>query len=285
MFILTDAKVMLSHKTGREQRPAITIIRCFLFLLVVFQSCGPIKEVVTPDPTRHTLNQTLTGMRQNETRFDFLNTRFSGSASIDGIQYSVSGTIRIKKDSTIFVSVAPLLGIEIARLLITPDTVKMVNRLDNTFYVGNMEILNRMFNTHLDYYMLQALLIGNDFSHFSSEGFSLSRSNGNIVLISEKRRPLKNPGTEQFQHKLLLSGETFRIKENLLYEKNTQRSLQVRYHSFSRVENQFVPRELSVIFSGIDGQAGASLHFSRTVLNEARAIVFSIPEHYRQIQL
>ncbi len=254
-------------------------------VLAALYSCGPIREAVVPDPSRHVLHETLAGMKQNETVFDFLNTRFSGTANIDGVDYSVGGTIRIKNDSAIFVSVSPLLGIEIARLLITPDTVKMVNRLDNTFYAGNMEILNRMFNTHLDYYMLQALLVGNDFSHFSSSGFSVSGHNGDIILLSENRYPENSPDNHRFQHRLLLSSETYRIQENLLYEASSQRSLQVKYDGFSRVDGQLVPQELSMIFSGTGGQAGLRLRFNRTVFNQERAIVFTIPGHYRQIHL
>ncbi len=285
MAMPATATVMPFYKTRKLKRANIAI-KCFIIVFMLFLlACGSIREAVVPDPARHVLHETLAGMKQNETVFDFLNTRFSGTASIDGVDYSVGGTIRIKNDSAIFVSVSPLLGIEIARLLITPDTVKMVNRLDNTFYAGNMEILNRMFNTRLDYYMLQALLVGNDFSHFSSRGFSVSGNNGDIILFSGNRRPENSPDNHRFQHRLLLSSETYRIQENLLYEASSQRSLQVRYDGFSHVDGQLVPQELSMIFSGTGGQAGVRLRFSRTVLNQERAILFTIPEHYRQIHL
>ncbi len=253
-------------------------------VLIILSACGPIREAVAPDPSRHTLQETLAGMKQNETTFRFLNTRFSGSATIEGIDYNVSGTLRIRSDSAIFVSVAPLLGIEIARLLITPDTVKMVNRLDNTFYAGNMELLNRMFGTYLDFKMLQALLVGNDFSHFSGGGFNASQDNGNVILFAANRYPANNVGNHRFQHRLIVSGESYRITENLLHETAPQRSLQVKYHSFSRVEEQFIPQEISMIFSDAGGQAGVNLRFSRIVLNEERSFAFTIPNHYRQIR-
>ncbi len=275
------AKPLLISSTRKQTN----ISRLLVTLVIIFHSCSPIREAVVPDPTRHTINETLSGMRENETRFHFLHTRFSGSASIDGTEYSISGTLRIKHDSAIFVSVAPLLGIEIARLLITPDTVKMVNRLENTFYAGNIEVLNRMFNTSVDYYMLQALLVGNDFSHFATTGFNLSHHDDHLVLFSENRSLVGGTASHRFQNRLLLSSDTYRIMENLVYETAAQRSLQVKYHRFSRVDDQVVPEDISLVFSGADGQAGIRLQFSRTVLNEERSMVFTIPGHYREIHL
>ena len=285
MFIPSFQKVASDNNNGnvKHSKPFVQLV--LLVVFIVLHSCGPIREAVTPDPSRHTLQETLTGIKQNETTFTFLNTRFSGSANIEGVDYNVSGTLRIKKDSLIFVSVAPLLGIEIARLLITPDTFKMVNRLDNTFYAGNLEILNSMLGTYLDFYMLQALLTGNDFNHFSSKGFKISSKNGNLDLFSANRHPENHEGGHHFQHRLLVNGETYRIIKNLLYEVESQRSLQVNYNRFSRVDGQYIPQEVSMIFSDASGQTGVNLRFSRIVLNEERSFAFTIPEHYRQIHL
>ena len=254
-------------------------------VLATLVSCSPIREAVTPEPAKHSLHETLSGLKQNETSFTFLNTRFSGSANIEGVDYSISGTLRIKNDSAIFVSVSPLLGIEIARLLVTPDTLKLVNRLDNTFYAGNMEIINKILGTCLDFQMLQALLTGNDFNHFSSSGFNVSEDNGNIVLFTQNRYPLDNTECNHFQHRILLNSQTFRIMENLLHDPESRRSLQVKYHGFSLVDGQYVPQEVSMVFSDTGGQTSVNLRFSRVVLNEERSLVFNIPGHYRQIQL
>lgn len=284
MCMLATKKMASIQKNCALKRSNQFIISVFLIVLTILSACGPIREAVAPDPSRHTLQETLTGIKQNETTFRFLNTRFSGSATIEGVDYSISGTLRIKSDSAIFVSVAPLLGIEIARLLITPDTVKMVNRIDNTFYAGNMELLNSMFGTFMDFKMLQALLVGNDFSHFSSEGFRVSQNNGDIILFDGSRYPANNLGDHRFQHRLVVNGENYRITENLLHETKPQRSLQVKYNGFSRVDGQFIPQEISMIFSDSGGQAGLNLRFSRTVLNEERSFAFTVPNHYRQIR-
>lgn len=284
MLLQATPKLLTAPEKGTVKRLKQLTVPTVFFALMLLVSCGPIRETVAPDPTRHTLQETLAGIRQNETSFKSLNARFSGSATIEGSYYSINGTLRIKKDSAIFVSVAPLLGIEIARLLVTPDTVKMVNRIENTFYAGNMEILNRMLGTYLDYHMLEALLTGNDFNHFSARDFHVSTNNGDLILFSRNRHPQNLAEGVRFQNRLVVNSKTYRITENVLHENEAQRNLQVRYLGFSRVDNQLVPREISMIFSDRSGQTSVDLQFSRIVLNEESSFAFNIPGHYREIR-
>src|SRR5207253_1686290 len=62
-------------------------------------------------------------MKENEFHYDYLSTKFSADANIDGNNNSFEVTLRAKKDSVIWMSISPALGIEAARILITCDSV------------------------------------------------------------------------------------------------------------------------------------------------------------------
>ncbi len=253
-----------------------------VILLLVLHACGPIKDVVTPEVEEMSVSRTLTALKDNETSFDFFATRFSGVATIDNSSFNVSGNIRIRKDSAIYVSISPLLGIEMARVLVTPDKVKIINRLDGTYYEGEVGNINNILNTQLDYYMLQSILVGNDFGHFSSDNFRVSSDKGRVFLQNPGRSPSSaNTGGLVFQQNLWLDSESFRITENLLYEPLTRRSMRARYERFDLVAGQHVPREMSLTF--VDPVTRAELHiqYSRTTINDTRPITFSIPDRYR----
>src|SRR5215204_4379643 len=72
-----------------------------------------------------------------------------------------SVTIRIKKDSVIWISMVPGLGIEAARIRITPDTIQILNRLQRQYIAGNFSMLKNKFNIAASFEMLQAMLLGN----------------------------------------------------------------------------------------------------------------------------
>ncbi len=252
-------------------------------LMLVISACRPVRDVVTPvpDPDRLSVDHALASLRAAETSFDHFFTRFSGLANFQGSEYSIAGHIRIKKDSAIFVSIAPLLGIEIARVLLTPDSVKIVNRIDNTFFVGDYRYISSFLNTYADFHMLQALLVGNDFSHFPYENFTLSNDKNKILLQSNDRRP---PGRGMqnlsFQQNLWLNNQSFNIEENLLYEPLTRRSLRARYISHAKVDDQTLPQEFMLVFTEPGMRASIDMRYSRTSLAGERPISFSIPSTY-----
>ncbi len=247
-------------------------------------ACGPLREAVTPDREEPAIpvSATLEAMRNSETSFDFFSTRFSGVATIDNSTFSVSGNIRIRKDSAIFVSVSPLLGIEMARLLITPDKVQLINRLEGTYFEGDMAYVNSILNTQLDFHMLQSMLVGNDFEHFSQDDFRLSHDRDQLLLQHPSRRAMAGP-EQSFQQNLWLSPDTHRITENLLYDPNTRRSMRTRYDSFNQVNGQAVPGELSVVMIEPGTRAELSLRYTRTSIDEPASMHFSVPDRYRRI--
>ncbi len=255
-----------------------------IILLLALHACGPLKEVVTPEVEEISVSRTLAALKAGETSFDFFATRFSGVATIDNSSFNVSGNIRIRKDSAIYVSISPLLGIEMARVLVTPDEVKVINRLDGTYFEGEMGFINNILNTHLDYYMLQAILVGNDFDHFSSDNFRVSVDRGKLLLQNTGRTPKSgNISGLFFQQNLWLDSESFRITENLLYDPLTRRSMRTRYERFDQVTGQHVPREISMTFVDPVTRADLSLRYSRTTIDEPRPITFSVPDRYRPI--
>ncbi len=252
-------------------------------LILLISACRPARDVVTPvpDTDRLSVEYIIASLRASETSFDNLYTRFSGTASLEGNHFSISGHMRMKKDSAIFISMAPLLGIEIARVLLTPDSVKIVNRIDNTYFIGDYRFIHGFLNTYLDFHMLQALLVGNDFSHFPYENFTLSNDKDKLLLQSNDRRP---PGrgmrNMSFQQNLWLNNQDFSIEENLLYEPLTRRSLRARYISHAIVDDQTLPREFMLIFTEPGMRASLDIRYNRTSLDTQRPISFSIPGNY-----
>jgi outer membrane lipoprotein-sorting protein len=258
----------------------ITLIALMTALLMV-HACSP-KRILTPIVPDRAVDQVLSSMHAAEATFDFFSARFSGSVNYGGGQTDIGGTIRIRKDSAVFISVAPFLGIEVARILITPDHVKMVNRLESTYFEGDMELINGMLNADLDFYMLQSMLLGNDLPHFSTHNFSLEEDHDMILLHNPRRSPI-DPLTQAYgsiEQKLWLDKHTFRILQTNLYEKDTERNIQARYPSHSIVQGRSFPSEVLLFFSDAASAAHLSVSYSRILIDQPQQITFSIPPRY-----
>jgi hypothetical protein len=267
-----------------NNRSLVLIPRLLLLLLAVatLESCKPTR-VATPVTEAHlmTPDRLVLAMHNNHATFEHFSSRFSGNALIDNQNYNVSGSIRIHKDEAIFVSIAPLLGIEVARALITPDTVKFVNRLEGSYFVGDMRFINSMLNTDLDFYMLQAILLGNDFEHFTAHNFQVMEDRGRLMLHSPSRgRSGAGFAATAMQHNLWLDDESFRIRQALLYDPGRNRSIRAEYHDFSTIDGQLIPSNISLTFTEPMGKAEISIRYNRTTLNVPQQMSFSIPSRY-----
>lgn len=73
----------------------------------------------------------------------------------------VTANIRMTKDSIIWISVsAPIIG-EVARAIITPDSLKAVNKMDKKVYLRDIKNAQDLLNIPFDFKTLQDMIVGN----------------------------------------------------------------------------------------------------------------------------
>src|SRR5215212_2542776 len=100
----------------------------------------------------------------NGNKVDF--TTFSAKVDVDyrggaDKHYDVNANIRMYKDSLIWASVNAVLGIEAMRVLITEDSVFLLDKLNKTFTARSVDYLQEVTSLPLTLNTLQNLLIGN----------------------------------------------------------------------------------------------------------------------------
>ena len=76
-------------------------------------------------------------------------------------KYDVNAFLRMKKDSIIWISINAILGIEAFRVMITPDTVSILDKMNKTIQYHSFSYLRDMTNLPVDFPTLQDLIIGN----------------------------------------------------------------------------------------------------------------------------
>lgn len=104
----------------------------------------------------------LVGLAHNTIDFQtfsgHMHVHYEGS---DGKNNEFNAVVRIKKDSMIWVSINALLGFEAFRLLITRDSVKILDRLHKIARLRSVSYLQEQVHLPLDFAILQDLLVGN----------------------------------------------------------------------------------------------------------------------------
>lgn len=264
----------------------------FLLLLPMLMACKQQKKI-TETPSRCNLDyknaKALTAyLKTNEFVFDKLNAKLTVDATIDSTSNTFSISLRIRKDSIIWMSISKL-GIEGARVFITKDSVKFFNRLNSTYFKGDFSYISRLLNTPLDYEILQSLLVGNSATFYNEdEKLKPGIDNCQYLLgtirkyklrrVMEKGKELKESAQSIYMHP-----ETFKISRILFYEFNPERIFDARFSDYSQVDSaQLFPLKMNY---SIRTQKNITIdvNYAKPRLNEEQSFPFKIPENYEQL--
>ncbi len=86
-----------------------------LALIVFLTGCNTVRRTIR-EPLKEQGSEFLfSNLKSNELKYSRFSARFSASFTRDKNETSFSGQIRIQKDSLIWISISPVLGIEMAR--------------------------------------------------------------------------------------------------------------------------------------------------------------------------
>ncbi|MBK7967166.1 MAG: DUF4292 domain-containing protein [Bacteroidetes bacterium] len=137
-----------------------------MFLILTFHSCKSRQKAVTSPTTivpmeNESVEELMNRLDSSAFKAEWISGKASVKTNQDGNETSFNITLRAKKDSVIWISISPLLGIEVARVMITPDSVMMLDRLHNQYQVNTFEAINKLLQLKVNFEIVQSLLYGN----------------------------------------------------------------------------------------------------------------------------
>ncbi|HNW97577.1 MAG TPA: DUF4292 domain-containing protein [Bacteroidales bacterium] len=258
-------------------------------LYFVFTECNPAKKIIKEPIKDKKADYLFAQLKKNEFKFNWLNIKFSATVKMHKTENSFNGNIRIKKDSIIWISVTPALGIEAFRALITNDSVKMLNRLNDTYISSDFAYITNLIHTDIDFDMLQSLLVGNDFSYYENNVFKATVDGMQYLLSTVGRGKLKKyVKTSDDSLKLLvqdiwLDPETYKISRVQLKELKENQKLEAEYSDIKTVDSLLFPFTLKYNASNEKEKIEIKLENTRVTTSGPLEFPFNISSKYQRI--
>ncbi len=269
-------------------------------IIGILFSCKTIKPIAKEYPPLRAA-KLYDNVIENQPQYTSLSIRFSAAVEIDSKSYSFSGTLRIKRDSLIWVTLSPALGIEAARVLITPDSVCFVNRINKTFYAGDYSQLNDIFDMEFDFNSIEAILSHSLFSYppHKNEDRSFKRykttfENSNYILQSLKEKKINkklkkqsrrnNPRKELVAQNINIDSESFKIIKVLIIDFTNNRTLNIDYKDELQFENQSIAKEIFINFTQIEKAGKIEIKYAKVPAEDELSFPYSVPENYTEIR-
>lgn len=291
----------------RNILPYYTFFTALIAVTFFSVSCKHKQKNLKPEQPAQTPADTLAGrcrldyksakalsryMKENEFKFSWVNAKANVQSIVGEKEENFDIRVSVCKDSAMLVSIQYLLGLQVAKVLVTRDSVKFVNYIDKTYFKGDFNYINNLLNADLDFDLLQAVLFGNS-ADFQEEESKLKpvtdRQNCHYMLSTERKRRLKriqagtSEPTDAFQT-LSLNPENYKITRNEFVEPATGRKFIANYSDFTQKDSVFAPYHVDI---DIVAQKNATIKidYVRIEKNTPQKVSLNIPAKYDRIQI
>lgn len=186
---------------------------------------------------------------------------------------SFSANIRIRKDSIIWMNFKKF-SLEGARVLIRPDSIFVIDRLNSQYAAKSFEAAQREYNLPVGFQGLQALLLGNPV-FFSSE--TVASTDSSYYLLLQK--------TDRLEAKYWLDDAKMLLRRLMVNDFRNNRRVDVFASDYQRLEDKqnFSYVRRFNLNSPDMGEMNVEIEFSKVEINVPQKIEFEIPERYEKV--
>lgn len=263
---------------------------CILSILIFsVYSCKTVKQInraIAPKDTTAVIiidqskvdsllmiQRTIENLNRNYIDFKTFNAKIKVDYQDNqGKQPDVTAIVRIIKDSAIWISLtATFINIEIYRVLITKDSVVLMNKKDKEVQYRSIDYLQEVTQIPFDYKTLQDLLIGNPV--FVDSNIVYYKKTDDQILFSMVGH--------YFKHLLTLSSDNYHLTHSKLDDVDLSRSrtADLTYADYENKSgfNFSTYREITV---SEKNRLDISLNFKQYEFNKQLSVSFNIPKNY-----
>lgn len=242
-------------------------------------ACKTKKKVVGVAPTEvNELSikkaENISLLKSKDLIFNTLSVKAKAKIEIGGNKNSATMNIRMEKGRRIWVSITALAGIEVARALITPDSVKVRNNFQSVYLKKPFSYLHRYANQQISFAWLEAILSGNTIPDFVNEKADIKDVNGLWVLEGEK---------EKLAYKVFFDA-VMKVTENTINDVNAGQALKVVYTGTRQpLGDNLFPEGVTINSMSNTKIVNIELEYSGAQRNVPLEFPFTVPAKYEAL--
>jgi hypothetical protein len=240
----------------------------FVVLLVVLSSCG---KRFTGINWNFLDKNTL---EVNEIDFEYFSAKAKLKFKDDKYDVKAKATIRIKKDSLIWMNFSAV-GVSGGRCLITQDSVTLLNIIRKEYYVFTYEDLSAKFNYQMNYDVIQAIILGNMPKKITRED-KVTKNQG-FYEVSLPNDP--------YLLECKVNAQTMKLESVNIREEGSDNNAQINYSNFQLVnKHAFAYKGLvSLIYKVKDDKINTIIdidYIKAQIEDKALKFPFNVPKKY-----
>jgi hypothetical protein len=281
----------------------------FLFfgiVLLALSSCKTTRVATTSDVRPINSNKLIRNIEANAFDYKHLSIKRINCQFDNGkTKTSFRASIQAEKDERITVMLSKL-NIPVGRLWLTPDSVKFINYLEKTYFLGDYRFLSSMMDMDIDFETVHAIISNNVFSLRDEKRDKENRDydtkivEGKYVLESvakpkasdgrpaiNDRRSGRRPGRIQpempVRQTIFVDPETFKLTKINLDDAVNSRKLNIEFSEFTTIGNQLYPGDIFLHFVNPESYVQLKVSLAGFSMDKENEVRFKVPERYTRL--
>lgn len=247
--------------------------------IAVLSSCKAKKAIVVAPPVvkTDTVNvkktENLQLLKNKSAVFNTLSLKGKAQVTMNGSTNNVSIVVRMLKGKKIWVSMSSAFVGEVARAMLTPDSVLVMNKMQNVYLEKPFRYVHNFTNKQVDFNMLEDVFAGNAVRAFLNESSGLDRENGVWLLKGE---------TKNLAYQILFN-TLLKASEVNLNDVSAGQALKVVYGEYQEVNGALYPSTVQVSSESGNKKINLNLDFSKIEVDTPLDFNFTVPKRFQVI--
>jgi len=242
-------------------------------MVFLFTSCGK-RKIQTEKKIK---KKSAKSIQKKVEKYDFDIEWFSAKAKVrytqpNGYSQSFTANVKLHKNNAIWISIVPLLGIEMARILVEEDRVQVLDKINREYYDIDQDYVGQMLGYEVDFDILQKALLGQRFYEFKKPRAAITQNKYYLEDVVKK-----------IVSRLWVNPYDFSVYKMQLYDERANKRLDVvlsEYADFKKFS--FAKKRTVDIFSPENYHI--DITYSKIKFNEPQNISFKVSSKYEKVE-
>jgi hypothetical protein len=264
-----------SHDTALSSVALRSFANLFsaLLIAILLNSCQTLQPNQTGAAAVNSIADASKVVADQEPQYRWLNAKVKLNVETPSRSLSGKGTLKVRKDSLMWLTVSPALGIEVMRAQISQDSVQVLDRVNNRYrHFGFQRVDQLLTPAQRDFTFqnLSNMLTGQPVFMPNSDYQLVSADSGGIAMTYEDK---------VFKEELNLLPSRLKTQQFKLRKPATQQSMTVTYSNYQQVDRYQIPGMIKVEAQRPE-PVTLIVELRNVSFEEEDRVSFSVPDSY-----
>jgi len=193
-----------------------------------------------------------------------------------GEKHTFTTLLKIQKDTAILFKLSAF-GIPVATIYLTPDSIKILDRLKKTYSLYSFGYINKVIDSDLSFHDIQNVLVGNSVFLDTTKKHLLHKETMDVFL---REVPENSTGNSTDWEVNYWVNKLFKIGKVIVLNKSKKSKLKIENYDFKDVKGQLFPDKITINYISPKDTVNISLNYRKIKTEKNATFTFKVPEKY-----